>query len=320
MGITERRQVYMPFEYEQAYDYWMKQQNAHWLHTEISMAGDINDWKQSLTEAEKNVIGNTLKGFIQSEIIIGDYWTRRVQKYFPKPEICMMASTFGSFETIHMKSYAYLNESLGLETYDAFLHDKTAKAKLDNMISTPNKSKADIAKSIAVFSAFGEGVSLFSSFAILVSFQKRNLMKGMGKIIEFSIRDESLHSEAGCWLFRTFIGENPDILTDELKQTLYNAARIAVSLEDEFIDNAFELGPIEGIDADDLKQYIRHRANMKLQEIGLGQNWKNVKQDAIDRMEWFTEIGAGVQMQDFFAGRVSDYTKGLVDFNRIWED
>lgn len=317
MGMTERRQVYAPFEYPQAHDYWLAQQNAHWMHTEITMASDINDWKLNLNSSEKNVIGNTLKGFIQSEIVIGDYWTRRVQKYFPKPEICMMASAFGNMETIHMKSYAYLNESLGLEDYGAFLYDETAKAKIDNLINTPNKSRADIAKSLATFSAFGEGVSLFSSFAILMSFSRRNLMKGMGQIIAFSIRDESLHSEGGCWLFRTFIKENPDLWTDELKKTVYDAARIVVSLEDEFIDKAFELGPIEGLDPEDLKQYIRYRANSKLQEVGLKMNWRNVKQDSLDRMQWFTELGSGVEMQDFFAGRVTDYAKGIMDWSII---
>lgn len=320
MGITNRRQVYRPFEYQQAYDYFLKQNQAHWLHTEVSMSNDISDWKTQLTDAEKNVIGNTLKGFIQSEIVIGDYWSRRVQKYFPKPEICMMAMTFGSFEAIHVQAYAYLNESLGLEDYQAFLYDEASKNKIDNLINTPNKTKEDIAKSLAVFSAFGEGVQLFSSFAILLSFSRRNLLKGTGQIISWSIRDENMHSEAGCWLFREFVKENPEIFTDEVKKTLYDAARIAVSLEDEFIDKAFELGPIDGINKEDLKQYIRHRANCKLEEIGLKLNWRNINSEAIDRMSWFTELGLGVEHQDFFAQRPSAYSKGVVDMSRIWEE
>ncbi len=319
MSIVKRRQVYSPFEYPEAYEFWLQQQNAHWLHTEIAMSSDINDWKLNLSETEKSVIGNTLKGFIQSEVVIGDYWTRRVQKYFPKPEICMMAAAFGNMETIHMKSYAYLNESLGLEDYDAFLYDQASKAKIDNLISTPNKTKEDIAKSLATFSAFGEGVSLFSSFAILMSFSRRNLMKGMGQIIAFSIRDESLHSHAGCWLFRTYVKEFPEVLTDEVKKSIYDAARISVSLEDEFIDMAFSLGPIEGLNPTDLKQYIRHRANQKLNEIGLKTNWKNIDKEAIERMDWFVNLGSGVEMQDFFAQRVSEYSKGTVDWETMYE-
>lgn len=319
MSIVNRRQVYAPFEYPEAYEYWLKQQNAHWLHTEIAMSTDINDWKLNLTETEKSVIGNTLKGFIQSEIVIGDYWTRRVQKYFPKPEICMMASAFGNMESIHVKAYAYLNESLGLEDYDAFLYDDSAKAKIDNLITTPNKTREDVAKSLAVFSAFGEGVSLFSSFAILMSFSRRNLMKGMGQIIAFSIRDESLHSNGGCWLFRTYISEFPEVFTSEVKKTIYDAARITISLEDEFIDKVFELGPIEGINSNDLKQYIRHRANQKLNEIGLKTNWKNIDKKAIDKMDWFINLGSGVEHQDFFAQRVSEYSKGTIDWSTMYE-
>lgn len=316
--LTSRRQVYKPFEYPEAFEFWKKQHQAHWLHFEVSMASDINDWKTQLSEAEKNLIGNTLKGFIQSEIVIGDYWSRRVQKYFPKPEICMMANTFGAFETIHQAGYAYLNESLGLEDYSAFLQDESSKNKIDNFINTPNKTKEDIARSLAIFSAFGEGVQLFSSFALLMSFSQRNLLKGTGQIISWSVRDEHLHSEAGCWLFRTYAQENPDVLADSLKKDIYDAARIAVSLEDEFIDKAFELGPVDGIDKNDLKQYIRNRANEKLQEIGLKSNWRNIDQTAVDRMGWFAQMWGGVEHQDFFAQRPSAYSKAVVDFSQIW--
>ncbi len=137
-----------------------------------------------------------------------------------------MSHTFAAFESIHAVSYAYLNDSLGLDDYKAFLHEETVKAKIDRLINTGGKSKEDIAKSLAIFSAFNEGVNLFSSFAILMSFSRRNLLKGLGQIIAFSIKDESLHSEAGCWLFRTFVEEYPAVLTDELKKEIYEAARL----------------------------------------------------------------------------------------------
>jgi len=317
--MMSSRATYKPFVYEQAYKYWESQQQAHWLHTEISMAGDISDFKTNLTESEKHVIGHILKGFTQSEIFIGDYWSNKVGKWFKHPEIQMMAATFSSFESIHAVSYAYLNDSLGLDDYAAFMHDPSTKAKIDRLVSAKGKSKEDIAKSLAIFSGFNEGVNLFSSFAILMNFQRFNKMKGLGQIIAFSIRDESLHSEAGCWLFRTFIEENPDIWTDELKADIYEAARVTVQLEDEFIDKAFELGDMEGLSKDDLKNYIRFRANTKLQDLGLKTNWKAVKKESIENMMWFDILSNGVEMQDFFAGRVSSYSKGTIDWSKMYE-
>jgi ribonucleoside-diphosphate reductase beta chain len=319
MGLMNPRPTYAPFEYEQAYKYWELQQQSHWLHTEIAMASDINDWKLNLTDAERNVIGQILKGFTQSEVFIGEYWSQMVAKWFKKPEIQMMSASFSSMESIHAVAYAYLNQSLGLEDFSAFLHEPTAKAKIDRLITTKGKSKEEIAKSLAIFSAFNEGVNLFSSFAVLLNFSRFNKMKGLGQIIAFSIKDESLHSEAGCWLFRTLISEYPEIWTDELKKDIYDAARLTVELEDNFIDKVFELGDPEGLTAKDMKNFIRHRANTKLTDLGLKTNWKNIDKDSLQRMSWFDIMSAGVSHADFFAQRVTDYSKGTIDFSKIWD-
>lgn len=320
-SILKPRIIYSPFEYPKAYEYWEKQQSAHWLHTEISMASDIQDWKLNLTEAERGLIGNTLKGFAQAELFIGnDYWATRVGKWFKKPEIQLMSACFANMESIHAVSYAYLNESLGLNDFEAFMHDSAAKAKIDRLMFKTGKNKEDIALSLAVFSAFNEGVNLFSSFAILLNFSRFNKMKGLGQIIAFSIRDESLHSEAGCWLFNELVKENPEMFNDELKKKIYDAARTTIQLEDDFIDMAFSIGPVDGLTKEDLKNYIRFRANTKLQDLGLKSNWKNIDKESLTNLEWFDVMSSGVGMQDFFAGRVSDYSKGTKNWESIWEE
>lgn len=318
MTLLTPRPTYAPFEYPQAYKYWELQQQSHWLHLEINLSSDINDWKMNLNESEKYVIGHILKGFTQSEVFIQEYWSQMVGKWFKKPEIQMMAATFASFESIHAVSYAYLNQSLGLEDFEAFLHEPTAKAKIDRLISTKGKSKEEIARSLAIFSAFNEGINLFSSFCVLMNFSRFNKMKNLGQIIAFSIRDESLHSEAGCWLFRTLISEYPDIWTDDLKKDIYEAARLTIQLEDNFIDKCFELGELEGLTKEDLKNYIRYRANTKLQDLGLKSNWKNINKDSIDKMLWFNILSSGNEMQDFFAGTASAYSKGSLNWDSIY--
>lgn len=320
MSLLKGRQVYKPFVYPKAYDYWLKAQQVHWLHTEVAMGPDVQDWKTELSEVEKNVVGGILKGFTQTELIVNEYWTNKVSKWFKHPEVTMMATTFGAFETIHTVAYANLNDTLGIEDYEAFLYEPTAKAKIDNLLeaSKGKEDKKKIATSLAVFSGFVEGVSLFSSFAVLLSFSRFNKLKGIGQIISWSIRDESLHSEAGCWLFREFVKENPEIWTDDFKRTLYEAARTTVKLEDDFIDKVFETGEIEELDPKDLKAFIRNRANVKLGDLGLKTNWKNVDKESLERMSWFDFLSSGTEHQDFFSQRPTDYAKGNIDYDDLF--
>jgi ribonucleoside-diphosphate reductase beta chain len=321
MSLLTPRATYAPFEYQEAYNFWELQQQGHWLPGEVSINSDVNDWKSNLTAGEKNIIGHILKGFTQSEIFIQDYWSNQVARTFRKPEIQMMAAAFAGMESIHAVSYALLNQTLNLEDYGAFMHDPSTKAKIDRLIETKGKSKHDIAMSLAVFSAFNEGVNLFSSFAILLNFSRFNKLKGVGQIIAFSVKDESLHSDAGCWLFRTMMGEYPEVWTDDFKKELYDAARLTVQLEDTYIDKAFEMGDVEGLTAHDLKQYIRFRTNLKLSDINLKSNWKNLDVAAVKRItDWFEPMTSGVEMQDFFAGRVSAYSKSVVSFDNVWNN
>lgn len=320
LSLLDKRAEFGPFEYEEAYNFWTKQQTAHWLHLEIQMSSDVNDWKLNLSDVERQILGSTLKGFTQAEIFIEDYWASKVSRWFKKPEIQMMAHTFGAFESIHAISYSYLEETLGIQDYKSFLSEPTAKAKIDRLVNTKGKSKEEIAMSLAVFSAFNEGVNLFSSFAILGSFAQRNLMKGVGKIIEFSAKDESLHSEAGCWLFRTFVKEYPEVLTEELKDKIIDAARLTVQLEDDFIDNVFKLGNLDNLTKEDLKNYIRFRANTKLQDLGFSSNWKNLDKDRLNNLAWFNIMIGGTSLQDFFAGRETSYSKGTISFEDVWNN
>jgi len=323
-NILEPREYYKPFEYPKAYDFWLTQNQSFWLHTEINMDKDIDDWRFLLTDDEKLIIGNILKSFVQSEVLIGEYW-RSVARIFTKPEIAMMSATFSGFETIHIASYAYLNETLGLTDFQAFLQDQKAMERLDRLQEMPvpftsfHKKGTDLydedyynwrkrtALSLAVFSAFGEGVALYSAFAVLLSFSVRGMMKGVGEIIEFSNRDEALHSRAGIWLFNELIKENTDI--QDIKKDIYEAARMTVKAEDGFIDSVFEGRSLPNCTAYDLKQFIRQRANDQLIAIGLKRNWKNVDKAALERMSWFGYVTAADNHADFFSGRVTEYGK-----------
>ena len=319
-NLLKERIIYKPFEYQEAADYWLKQQQAHWLHTEVPMMSDVNDWKQNLTNTEKNIIGSILKGFAQTETVVNDYWSGLVTKWFRKPEVIMMATTFGAFETIHAEAYSLLNETLGLENFAEFMEDEATMAKIENLTTIRDsfngkKDVHEIAKSLAIFSAFTEGVNLFSSFAVLLSFKMRNKLKGVGQIVEWSIRDESLHSEAGCWLFRTLIKENPKLKTPELEATINEAALLSLQLELDFIDKVYELGDLEGCSKYNLTNFIKNRVNTKLGDLGYNPIIGDIDMTAVNEMKWFDALSGGKQHTDFFANRVTNYSKGHLEWD-----
>jgi ribonucleoside-diphosphate reductase beta chain len=316
MNITEPRLWYKPFEYQQAFDFYKDQHRVHWLADEVPLASDLNDWKLKLNESEKNLIGNILKSFAQTEVHVNDYWSTKVSMWFPKPEVQAMARVFADFESIHAEAYARLNEELGLDDFKAFLEDETSKAKIDRLVETPGESLEERALSLAIFSAFTEGVNLFSSFAILMSFQLRNLMKGTGQIVEWSVRDESLHSKAGCWLYKTLLSENPTLDTPELRNKIIEACELSVQLESDFIEKAFEMGDIEGLTKEQLKNFIKARANEKIIELGYNAIYNDIDPNLLKQIEWFGHLTSGKTHQDFFAGRVTNYSKS----NGDWSD
>lgn len=322
MNIRTPRVAYKPFEYPVYYtEGWLKQAQAFWLHTEIPMQGDVKDWNEKLTDKEKNLVGNILLGFAQTECAVSDYWTQKVVKWFPKHEIQQMAMMFGSQETIHAVAYSYLNETLGLEDYEAFLHEPATAARFDNLVAADDNDDVSVATSLAIFSAFAEGVSLYSAFAVLYSFQMRNLLKGIGQQMKWSVRDESLHSKMGCKLFRDMCVENETLLAD-CREKVVEAAKTMVALEMNYIDKMFEMGDIEGIKSKDLKNFIKRRANEKLVELGyidLG-SFFAYEEESANNLDWFYHLTGGVTHTDFFAVRPTDYSKANEgeDFEDIW--
>ena len=319
MGLFDERIPYKPFEYPEYYtEGLLKQAQAFWLHTEIPMSGDLKDWNEKLTDAEKNLVGNILLGFAQTECAVSDYWTQKVVSWFPKHEIQQMAMMFGSQETIHAVAYSYLNETLGLENYEAFLHEPATADRFDNLVAYDGTDTVGIGRSLAIFSAFAEGVSLYSAFAVLYSFQLRNLLKGIGQQMKWSVRDESLHSKMGCQLFRHMCQEDPKLL-DLCKDDVVQAAKTMVELEEKYIDKMFEMGDIENLKANDLKQFIRKRANEKLIELGYNSVF-NYDEDCANNLNWFYHLTGGHTHTDFFAIRPTDYSKANEgeDFEDIW--
>ena len=293
------------------------------------MQSDVKDWNENLNPAEKNLVGNILLGFAQTECAVSDYWTGMVTKWFPKHEIRQMAMMFGSQETIHAVAYSYLNETLGLEDFEAFLHEPTMADRFELLMSTSadythedleedEDARVEVARSLAIFSAFAEGVSLYSSFAVLYSFQLRNLLKGIGQQMKWSVRDESLHSKMGCRLFRHMCAEYPE-LKDDAKSDVEEAARLIVEMEHKYIDKIFEMGDLENLKKEDITNFIMKRANEKLVELGYDGIFK-YDTDSAGQLDWFYHLTGGETWTDFFSTRSTDYAKAGEgdDWDDVW--
>ncbi len=308
--------VYKPFHYPWAYDVWLTQQRLHWLPEEVPLAEDVKDWHKKLTEPERNLITQIFRFFTQSDVEVNNAYMKYYSQVFKPIEVLMMLSAFSNIETIHIAAYSYLLDTIGMPEveYSAFLKYKEMKDKYDYMQNFSIDNPLEIAKTMAVFGAFTEGLQLFSSFAILMNFPRFNKLKGMGQIISWSVRDETLHCLSIIKLFRTFIQENPHLWTEKFQQELIHICKTIVEHEFAFIDLAFEMGSVEGLTAQDVKNYICFIANRRLTQLGLDTIYDIDK----NPLPWMDEMLNAVEHTNFFENRATEYSRAATE--GTWEE
>jgi len=288
----------------------------------VPMAEDVKDWKNKLNKEEKQFLTHIFRFFTQGDIDVAGGYVNNYLPYFPQPEVRMMLLGFAAREALHIAAYSHLIETLGLPDtmYNQFLEYDAMKEKHEYLldISDQNTTKQNTAKHIAVFSAFTEGMQLFSSFIMLLNFPRNGTMKGMGQIVTWSIVDETMHCESMIKLFRTYVEENKEIWNDELKGELYTIAENMVRLEDKFIDLAFEMGEMNRLSKEDVKNYIRYIADRRLISLGL----KGVFKVKKNPLPWVEEMVNSPVHGNFFENRVTDYAKGALSGNwdEVWAE
>jgi ribonucleoside-diphosphate reductase beta chain len=304
------------------FDYYSQQNQMHWFPEDVPLHNDVKDW-QTMTDEEKNLLTQIFRLFTQSDVDVGAGYVDRYMRIFKKPEARMMMSSFANMESIHQHAYSLLLDTVGMPEveYKAFSEYEAMADKHEyiNAVKVTKGDKKSIAKALAIYSGFTEGLQLFSSFIILLNFPRFGKMKGMGQIITYSIRDESMHVEAMTKLFREFMQENIDLWTDDFKAEIYQACREMVDLEDRFLDLVFEQGDIPGLTKSEMQEYIRYIADRRLLQLGLKPNYE-VKDNPLN---WLDDV-LGVEHQNFFEGRATTYMKaGLrgdvskVTFNKV---
>ena len=320
LKLTDERTYFKPFNYAWAYEAWLKHEQSHWLHTEVPMIEDVKDWKTKITAEQKYFLTNIFRFFTQGDIDVAGGYVNNYLPYFPQPEIRMMLSGFAAREALHIAAYSHLIETLGMptNTYQEFAEYQEMADKHEYFIklSESNGDKRSVATNIAAFSAFTEGMQLFSSFIMLLNFPRHGLMKGMGQIVTWSIVDETLHAENMIKLFRTYIEENKSIWNDKTKSEIYKIATKMTELEDKFIDLSFAMGDMPDLTADDVKGYIRYICDRRLISLGLKGIWKA----RTNPLPWVEEMINAPTHGNFFENRVTDYAKGALagDWQEVW--
>ncbi len=316
MSLLDTKRIYKPFQYPWAYDAWLQQQRIHWIPEEVPLADDVSDWNRKLTKPERNLLSQIFRFFTQSDIEVNNCYMKHYSQVFKPTEIQMMLSAFSNMETIHIAAYSHLLDTIGMPEveYSAFLEIKEMRDKYDYMQKFNTNTKINIAKTLAIFGGFTEGLQLFATFAILLNFPRFNKMKGMGQIVTWSARDESLHTESIIKLYNTFVNENPDINKEELQRDLYIACNTMIQHEDAFIDRAFELGNVEGLRPEEVKKYMRYMADIRLNQLRL-QPIYNIGNNPLP---WMDEMLNAVEHTNFFENRATEYSKAAT--TGTWEE
>ena len=306
MSLLDQSPAYKPFANPSFVNQAIEHDKLAWGEWECDLNEDVAQWKSGkISSSEKNFITQILRLFTQSDVIVGGSYVDVFLPRIKNNEARMMMLSFAQRETIHMRSYALLNDTLGFpeSEYTAFLEYEAMADKIEFMQTFDPDTKQGLAKSIAQ-TVCNEGMSLFSAFVMLLNFQRFGKLKGMCEIVEWSIRDETMHVDGMTALFRQYITENPEVVNDEFKQSIYDMYRTAVTLEDKVIDLAFELGAMEGITQSEVKEYIRYIADRRLVNLGLKPNWDI----AANPLPWLDWVLNGDSFKNFFEGRVTDYS------------
>lgn len=312
------RSAYKPIAYPWCLEACRRQNQIHWLPEEAQLGDDVRDWATGLSDAERSFLTHVFRFFTQSDIEVSDCYMTRYAQVFKPPEVRMMLAAFSGIEVVHVLAYALLMETLGLpdSEFSAFLEIPAMKAKVDYMHTFGVDTPANILATTAMFGGATEGLSLYAMFAMLMNFPRQNKMKGMGQIVSWSVRDESLHAESIIRLHNTLaleMGGRPIGVTARIMEVFQQQ----VKLEDAFIDVAFEMGDVPGLTPDELKNYVRYIADWRLRQLRIPEQFGGSREHPLP---WLQSMLSGVEHQNFFEGRATEYSKAASRGNWYGDD
>jgi len=305
-------------DYPQAVEFTNKQLKIFWLPDEIKVEKDVQDILVNMTPAEKHGVITTLRLFTLYELKAGaEYWGGRFMRLFPRPELMRMASAFSMFElAVHKPFYNKINELLHLNTDEFYLSYAKDPVLAERMAFIDEiVSGDDPLMSLAGFSMV-EGAVLYSSFAFLKHFQSKgkNKLNNVVRGINFSVRDENLHSMGGAWAFKQLLEEmspGKEYMA-ELEDKIMAIARRLFEHEHRIVDMIFEKGDIDGVTKEEMQTFVKSRLNVCLSQLGIAPAFSvDPEEDRVS--SWFYRGINNYGYNDFFAGAGKEY-------NRNWDE
>lgn len=319
--LLEKRHTYKPFKYPFAYEAWEQHERIHWMGSEVPLGEDVNDWRNKLSTSQKEFLTQLFRFFTTADVCVAEAYNSKFLPLFcGNPEVAMMMDSFAAREAVHVQAYSLLVDTVGMpETeYGTFLQYKAMKDKYDFLENVDISNNFNIAKSLAIYSGFTEGVQLFASFAMLIHFERMGLMKGMANIVRWSLRDEGCHADNMLSLYNVFKREYIDpVELPLLESQILSVADVMVDLEDKFIDLAFGVLSEEDLNSnlpegeerlckDKLKMYTRHMTDHRLKQMGIKPIY------GIDKtpLPWLDRLLLAPEHTNFFEARPTEYSKG----------
>ncbi|UGL62719.1 ribonucleotide-diphosphate reductase subunit beta [Xanthomonas phage FMYAK-P1] len=314
-SLFSKRAEYKPFWYPWAYEAFVASEQMHWLVREVPMTQDVKTWRADLTDRERHLLTHIFRFFTQADVDVASGYIDRYLPTFKPTEIRMAMASIAAREGVHIQAYSTLIDELGIPEveYSAFMGYKEMLDKHEYLFQRRDGLEG-LALDIAVFSAFGEGLQLFSSFIMLLNFTRFGKMTGMGQVVSWSIRDETLHVEFMMKVYHQLLAEHPRLRTAAHSERIREIAQKMVELEFAFIDLAYETGENQGLSAEDVKQYIRYTADQRLAQLGERALFGVSK----NPLGWVDAIVFGKEHTNFFENRATDYSKGAVTGS--WDD
>lgn len=318
MSVFGKRNSYKPFVYPEFYKIWLEHEQMHWMSREVPLHGDIKDFYSKLNDSDREFLGNVFRLFTESDCDVAEGYVKNYLPYFEHPEIRMMLLGFAAREAVHIDAYSYLIETLGFpdDFYTDFLSIPIMKEKHEYFKDFVANDE-ELPVKIAGISAFTEGMFLFSSFVLLLTYPRNGRMKGMGQILTWSILDEQKHVEGLIKLFRLMIKENKKMWNDETKRSIYDLSENMLRMEDGFIDYVYEKhDEISGLNKKDVKKYIRYITDRRLISMGM----KGINKQKKNPLPWVDEMVASQNHENFFETRATSYAKGALtgSWDNVW--
>ena len=307
----------MPIKYHWAWEHYLNGCANHWMPTEVPMQRDIELWKSSqLTDAERQVIMRNLGFFSTAESLVGNNLVLAIFKHITNPECRQYLLRQAFEEALHTHTFHYIVESLNLDEREVFnmYHEvnsisekdlfemKLTEDVMNEAFTTDTlENKQRFLKNLIGFYVIMEGIFFYSGFAMILSFNRRNLMTGIGEQFQYILRDETIHLNFGIDLINGIKAENREIWTPEYQQSIYDLIEEAVELEIKYAIDCLP-GGILGLNADMFRDYVRHIADRRLERIGL-----QARYHTKNPFPWMSETIDLIKEKNFFETRVTEY-------------